>query len=131
MSDSTHPIDGLSAAEANLGKALVLLHRAASRLDDPGRRADVQSALRNAAGLIEAARQAHEGGGGVTPLGIQKVSTAVDTETAAVIAAAISVVLDRPYRLVSVQQVTVPVVPHLTVWAVEGRTQIFMSHRVR
>ena len=24
-----------------------------------------------------------------------------------------------------------PVVPHLNVWAVEGRTQIFMSHKVR
>jgi hypothetical protein len=55
----------------------------------------------------------------------------VAPEIAAVIAAAVSVVLDRPYRLVSVQQVTVPVVPHLNVWAVEGRTQIFMSHKVR
>jgi predicted phosphoribosyltransferase len=48
-----------------------------------------------------------------------------------VIAAAVSVALDQPYRLVAVQQVTAPVVPHLNVWAVEGRTQIFMSHRVR
>ena len=65
------------------------------------------------------------------PLGTQNVATAVAPQLAAVIAAAVSVVLDRPYRLVSVQQVTVPVVPHLNVWAVEGRTQIFMSHKVR
>ena len=65
------------------------------------------------------------------PLGAQKIATAVSPRIAAVIAAAVSVVLDRPHRVVSVQQVTVPVAPHLNVWAVEGRTQIFMSHKVR
>jgi hypothetical protein len=62
---------------------------------------------------------------------VQSVSTAVAPQIAAVIAAAVSVVLDQPFRLVSVQQVSVPVVPHLNVWAVEGRTRIFMSHKVR
>ena len=62
---------------------------------------------------------------------VEEWAALVGPQIAAVIAAAISVVLDRPYRLVSVQQVTVPVVPHLNVWAVEGRTQIFMSHKVR
>jgi len=62
---------------------------------------------------------------------VQNVSTTVAPQIAAVIAAAVSIVIDRPYRLVSVQQVSVPVVPHLNVWAVEGRTQIFMSHKVR
>ncbi len=131
MSDSTNPSDGVAAADASLGKALVLLHRAASRLDDAARHADVQNALRQAADLVEAARRAHAGGSSAAPLGAQKVTTAVSSQTAAVIAAAVSVVLDRPYRIVSVQQVSVPVVPHLNVWAVEGRTQIFMSHRVR
>jgi predicted phosphoribosyltransferase len=55
----------------------------------------------------------------------------VDSLTVSIIAAAVSVYLDRPYSLVSVEQVSVPLVPHLNVWAVEGRTQIFMSHRVR
>ncbi len=133
MSDSTNPNDGVAAAEASLGKALVLLHRVAARLDDSARHGDVQNALRQAADLVEAARRAHAGVGaaGTQPIGAHKVATAVGSQIAAVIAAAVSVALDRPYRLVSVQQVTVPVVPHLNVWAVEGRTQIFMSHRVR
>lgn len=132
MSNPTHPPDDLSPAESNLGKVLALIHRVLPRLDDPTRKAEVQSALSKAASLIEAARAAHSGGvASLPPIGSQQVATAVAPEIAAVIAAAVSVVLDRPYRLVSVQQVTVPVVPHLNVWAVEGRTQIFMSHKVR
>jgi len=64
-------------------------------------------------------------------VGAQKVTTAVAPQIAAVIAAAVSVVIEQPFRLVSVHQVTVPVAPHLNVWAVEGRTRIFMSHKVR
>ena len=132
MSNPMHPPDDLSPAESNLGKVLVLIHRALSRLDDPARKAEVQSALSKAAAHLEAARAAHSGGTTqLAPIGSQQVATAVAPEIAAVIAAAVSMVLDRPYRLVSVQQVTVPVVPHLNVWAVEGRTQIFMSHKVR
>jgi len=130
---SDNPSDELTPVEASLGKALALIHRALARLDDPVRKADVLSALGKAGSLLEAARLAHSGGpsAGPVPLGAQKVATAVPAHIAAVIAAAVSVVLDRPHRLVSVQQVTVPVVPHLNVWAVEGRTQIFMSHKVR
>jgi hypothetical protein len=132
MSEPTLPHGGLGAAEANLGRALVLLQRAAVRLDDPAHRADVQNALRQAASLIESARKDHESSGALaSPLGTHAVATAVGTEIAAVIAAAVAVVIDRPHRLVAVQQVSVPVVPHLNVWAVEGRTQIFMSHRIR
>jgi hypothetical protein len=132
MSNPTHPSDDLSPVESNLGKVLALIHRVLPRLDDPARKAEVQSALSKAASYIEAARVAHSGGvASLPPIGSQQVATAVAPEIAAVIAAAVSVVLDRPYRLVSVQQVTVPVVPHLNVWAVEGRTQIFMSHKVR
>jgi hypothetical protein len=54
----------------------------------------------------------------------------VEAEIVAVIAAAISAVLDSPYRLISVQPVIAPV-PHLNVWALEGRTQIFQSHKIR
>ena len=132
MSNPTNLPDDLTPAEANLGHVLALLHRVLPRLEDPARKAEVQSALAKAVSLLEAARTAHAGGAAaVIPLGAQNVSTAVGPQMAAVIAAAVSVVLDRPYRLVSVQQVTVPVVPHLNVWAVEGRTQIFMSHKVR
>lgn len=132
MSNPTNPPDDLSPAEADLGKALALIHRVLPRLDDPSRKTEVQSALDKAIALLEAARTAHAGEATVViPLGAQNVATAVAPQIAAVIAAAVSVVLDRPYRLVSVKQVTVPVVPHLNVWAVEGRTQIFMSHKVR
>lgn len=132
MNNPCNPPDDLSMAEANLGKVLALIHRVLPRLDDPARKAEVQSALVKATALIESARSAHSGGiATLAPIGSQQVATAVAPEIAAVIAAAVSVVLDRPYRLVSVQQVTVPVVPHLNVWAVEGRTQIFMSHKVR
>jgi len=130
MSNPTDPEEGLTPAEANLGKALVLIHRALHRLDDPGRKTEVQSALSRASSLVEAARLAHSGSP-VVPVGAQKVTTAVAPQIAAVIAAAVSVVIEQPFRLVSVHQVKVPVAPHLNVWAVEGRTQIFMSHKVR
>jgi len=132
MSNSTHSPDDLTPAETSLGKVLALIHKILPRLDDPARRTEVQSALSQAVSLLEAARGAHIGGtAAVAPLGAQNVSTTVAPQIAAVIAAAVSIVVDRPYRLVSVQQVSVPVVPHLNVWAMEGRTQIFMSHKVR
>jgi len=131
MSNPTSTTDELTIAETSLAKAMALIYKVLPRLDEPARKAEVQSALGKAASLLEAARAAHSGGAASAPLGAQSVATAVPSHIAAVIAAAVSIVLDRPYRLVSVQQVTVPVVPHLNVWAVEGRTQIFMSHRVR
>ncbi|MFY9925084.1 MAG: hypothetical protein ABSF76_07270 [Opitutaceae bacterium] len=131
MSQLQNPAADLSPAEADLGKAIVLLHRVAGRIDDLTRREEVQAVLRQAAGFVESARRALEVGSPATPLGLQRASTSVEAPIVAIIAAAVSVYLDRPYRLVSVQQVSVPVVSHLNVWAVEGRTQIFMSHRVR
>jgi hypothetical protein len=121
----------LSAAELELGKVLAVIQRILPRLDQPNRASEVQSALRAAAGWIEAARTAHEKQRGAgTAAGPQPVATAVAPEIAAVIAAAIAVLFDRPYRLVSVQPVAATV-PHLNVWALEGRTQIFQSHKVR
>jgi hypothetical protein len=128
MSNSITLSEDLTPSEASLGKVLALIHKVLPRLDDPDRRADVQNALGAAIALLESARATLLGG---KPLGAQNVRTAVPPQIAAVIAAAVSVVLDQPYRLVAVQQVSAPVVPHLNVWAVEGRTQIFMSHRVR
>ena len=64
------------------------------------------------------------------PVVLARSSGDVEPEIAAVIAAAVALVLDRPHRVLAVQQVTVPV-PHLNVWAWEGRTQLFMSHKIR
>ena len=123
-----HLADGLTPTETNLAKALALIHKALPWLDNPGRKADVQSALGRAISLIDGARAAH---GGTPFTGSHAIATTVAPEIAAVIAAAVAVVLDRPHLMVSVQQVTAPVVPNLNPWAVEGRTQIFMSHKVR
>jgi hypothetical protein len=130
---SGSPSDDLSPAEADLGKVLALLYRVLPRLDEPARAEEVTRALGLATNYLESARRAHEHqclsqrGVGMP---IQKVSTGVEPEIAAVIAAAVAVLFERPYRLVSVQQVTTPV-PHLNVWALEGRTQIFQSHKIR
>jgi len=51
-------------------------------------------------------------------------------EILAVIAAAIAVVLGRPHRVVSVQQ-TPGHAPDVNVWAMEGRMEQFMSHKIR
>jgi hypothetical protein len=123
--------DNLTMAESNLGQVLALIHRILPRLDEPNRATDVQAALRKAATLLESVRRSLEPAGRpAAAAGPQRVATAVEPEIAAVIAAAVAVVLNRPYRLVSVQQVVTPV-PHLNVWALEGRTQIFQSHRIR
>jgi hypothetical protein len=123
---------GLSPTESNLAQALVLIQRVLPRLDEPARAQDVQAALRRAAACVEAARHAHEEG--FAPrrpaTGPQRVATSLAPEIAAVIAAAVAVTFDRPHRLVSVQQVQTPV-PYLNVWALEGRTQIFHSHKIR
>lgn len=124
--------DGLTPAETNLAKAMALIQKALPRLEDSARHADVQSGLSHAIALIDAARAAHAGAPrGSASSDSHKVATTVSPQIAAVIAAAISVVVDRPHVLISVQQVPAPVVPGLNAWAVEGRTQIFMSHKVR
>jgi hypothetical protein len=60
---------------------------------------------------------------------IQPIAATVEPEIIAVIAAAVAVVLGRPYRVVSVQ--ASPLAPQGNVWALEGRIEQFMSHRVR
>jgi hypothetical protein len=122
----------LTPAESKLAQALLLIQRALSRLDDPARAAEVQTALRRAGTCLEAARRAHEQDFAPRKpaAGPQRVATTLAPEIAAVIAAAVAVTFDRPHRLVSVQQVQTPV-PYLNVWALEGRTQIFHSHKIR
>jgi hypothetical protein len=130
--DTTAGVADMAPIEANLGKVLVLIHRILPRLDEIARAPDVQIALKQATTCLEAARLRHEQamGTGRTVAGAQRVATGVAPEIAAVIAAVVSVLFDRPYRLVSVQQVETPV-PYLNVWALEGRTQIFQSHKIR
>lgn len=117
------------AVETNLGQALVLLQRVLPRLDDPRRASDVQNALKRAAACIEVARDGHSKFF-ASELGTP-ASGAVPAEIVAVIAAAIAVTLGgRAHRVVSVQPVQ-PSSPYINVWAVEGRTEIFHSHRLR
>jgi|SRR5208337_3659842 len=131
-SGPTSATGDLRPAETQLAQALFLIQRVLPRLDEAARAADVQSSLRRAGACLEAARRAHEQD--FSPrqpiAGPQRVSTGVPPEIVAAVAAAISVVLARPYRLVSVQQIQTPV-PYLNVWALEGRTQIFQSHKIR
>ena len=123
--------DALAEAESNLGQALALIHRILPRLDESSRASEVQAALQRAIACLESARQAHQKVTGVgRAAGVVPVQTRVAAETVAVISAAVAAILDRPYRLVSVQLVAAPV-PHLNVWALEGRTQIFQSHKIR
>lgn len=122
--------DELSQLEASLGQALVMIHRFLPRLDDTSHADEVQNGFRQILGCVTAAQAAH-----------QKLVEArrpihvggqakVDSEIVAVIAGAIAAVLGQPYRLVAVQPMPQPA-PHLNVWALEGRTQIFQSHRIR
>jgi prophage DNA circulation protein len=127
-SPSAELSDGLTASESSLGKALALIHRVLPLLQQPERDADVQKALRNAAALIEAARQAHAGQPATSAA--PALTETVESEIVAVVAAAIAVLLERPHRIVSVVPVDIPV-PHLNVWAFEGRSQLFVSHKVR
>jgi hypothetical protein len=123
--------DLLAEAEAQLGQALALIHRVLPRLDEPARGADVQAALQRAGRCVELARQTHQRTVSSGQLSsVSGVHTALDSELVAVISAAVAAVLDRPYRLVSVEPAAAPV-PHLNVWALEGRTQIFQSHKIR
>jgi len=119
---------GLSAAESSLGQALAVIHCVLPHLNESDYAVRVQAALRHAAGFIEAARKAHAQDTGL-PVTANAQET-VEAETVAVIAAAISVLLGTAYKVVAVQPLVVPP-PHLNVWAFEGRTQLFMSHKVR
>jgi hypothetical protein len=125
------PADDLSPAELSLGRVLVIIHQLLPRLADAESVADVQAAFRKAAACLEGARQSHENDPARrVATGRSGAGTPVDSETLAIIAAAIATVLDRPHKLVSVQPATIPV-PYLNVWAFEGRTQIFHSHKIR
>ena len=122
--------EALAEAESKLGQALALIHRVLGRLDESSRAAEIQTALQKAAACVDSARLAHQRNFGPAQTTAGAVQTRVESETVAIISAAVAAILDRPYRLVSVQLVAAPV-PHLNVWALEGRTQIFQSHKIR
>ena len=103
-----------------LGHALAIIHRILPRLDDAARASEVQTGFQNAIAALKNACTAH---GSLFPAGAPSPRPAGE---------AVAVVLERPFRVVAVQKVTVPeVLSHLNVWAFEGRTQIFTSHKVR
>jgi hypothetical protein len=64
------------------------------------------------------------------PLEIPPAAERMPPEMLAVIAAAIAVVIGRPHRVISVQQ-ALAYTPEVNVWALEGRMEHFMSHKVR
>ncbi len=66
----------------------------------------------------------------VPPPTVSPALESTPPEILAVIAAAIAVVLGRPHRVVSVQQ-GLARTPEVNVWAMEGRVEQFMSHKVR
>jgi hypothetical protein len=121
-----------STAEMQVGHALAIIHRILPRLDDAARASEVQTGFQNAIAALKNACTAH---GSLFPASAQSprpAGAAVAADIAAVIAAAVAVVLDSPFRVVAIQKITVPeVISHLNVWAFEGRTQIFTSHKVR
>lgn len=136
MSKDPNPTAGapgaadLAEVESSLGQALAVIHRILPRLEEPG--TDVQAAFKRLAGCIESARVAHERLAAATRVAAlaARSHAGVPGETVAAIAAAVATVLGQSFRIVSVSRVPAPV-PHLNVWALEGRTQIFQSHKVR
>jgi hypothetical protein len=64
------------------------------------------------------------------PLKSSPAAETIPPEILAVIAAAIAVVIGRPHRVLSVQQ-GLAYTPEVNVWALEGRMEHFMSHKVR
>jgi len=123
--------DPMLEAESNLGQALAAIHRLLPKLEAPDREAEVEAAFKRVTACIEGARSAYQSLVKSRPADVTTTGQAgLSGETLAAISAAIAAVLGRPYRLVAVQKVPVPV-PHLNVWALEGRTQIFQSHKIR
>jgi len=118
------PPEELPAGEAQLGRALALIHRVLPRLDDLDRADAVQEALRQASAQLEAARAAHD------RWNLALRPAAVDGEILALIAAAVSVVLGRTSRVLDVQKAPVSVT-WVNAWAMEGRSQHYSSHKVR
>lgn len=114
----------LSEAEVHLGRALAMIHRVLPRLEDLDRGDAVLTTLEHVATEVSSARAAHQ------RLLAARRPAGVDAEVLALIAAAVSVVLGRPHRVLDVQKVA-PAVTWVNAWAIEGRFQHYSSHKVR
>lgn len=121
---SPPPPEDLPAGEAQLGRALALIHRVLPRLDELDRVDAVQEALRQAAALVEAARQAHE------RWSAPRRPEPIPGEILALVAAAVAAVVGRPHRVVGIEKAAVSVA-WVNAWAIEGRFQHYSSHKVR
>ncbi len=124
LAEALAPPEGSLAAEAHLGRALAYIHRVLPRLDEPGRAAEVQSALHSAIQQIEAARASH--GRLMDSAG----PNGIDGEMMAVIAAAVAVTVGRPHRVLDVQKSSASNA-WANAWAIEGRFHHYSSHKVR
>jgi hypothetical protein len=59
-----------------------------------------------------------------------KPTVDVPPEITAAIAAAVAVLFDAPLKVLAVQPSAAPI-SHINVWALEGRMEIFASHKLR
>lgn len=119
-------------AEMHIGQALAIIHRILPRLEDAARVTEIQAGLQRAIVALKHAGELLDGAGTAPVIAASAGPGEVAPEIVAVIAAAVAVVLDRPHRVLAVRQVNVPeTISHVNVWAFEGRTQIFTSHKVR
>jgi hypothetical protein len=66
----------------------------------------------------------------IAPLKASLAAEPIPPEILAVIAASIAVVLGQSHRVLSVQQATAHM-PEVNIWAMEGRMEQFMSHKIR
>ncbi len=117
----------LDPCTVHLGHALALIHRALPRLDDAG------------AGSLDLVARAL----GQVILEVQSAQTLVrqradaqrpvpvEPEVLALIAAAVSVVLQGAAHRVLDIRGTAPTVTWVNAWAIEGRFQHYSSHKVR
>ncbi len=111
----------LEEQESKLGTALALIHRALPKLDQASQTVEVQRLLGRASALLESVRV------GLSAEGSMRLN---DPELAAVIGAAVAVMFDQPHRVLSVEKIQLAA-PQSNVWAYEGRSEIFHSHKVR
>jgi len=120
----------LTNVEMRAGHALAAIHRLLAKLDQAASASEVQAGFKRAVDCLESARQAHLSYIESKQPIAAAAHAGVAGETVAVITAAIAAIFGRSYRLLSVQKIPAPA-PHFNVWALEGRTQIFQSHKVR
>lgn len=120
------PPEELPAGEAQLGRALALIHRALPRLDELDRTAPMRCRTRFDKPRLSWRRPVRP-----TSVGARRIGPRWSmAKRLALIAAAVSVVLGRAHRVLDVQKASVSVA-WVNAWAMEGRFQHYSSHKVR